>query len=55
MTKTSPPRDRSKEMQVYISKSHHAMLKEIAETDNRTIRATLELWIDHHLAMYEPK
>jgi len=41
-------RDRSNERSVYISKSHHEMLKQLAETESRTIRATLELWIDYY-------
>lgn len=40
-------RDRSSEMQVYISKAHHAALKHIAGSQGRTMRSVLERWIDN--------
>lgn len=41
-------RDRSDEMQVYISKRHHAMLKKIAQEQGRSMRLVVERMI----AMY---
>lgn len=38
-------RDRSNEMQVYISKQHHALLKEIAKEQGRSMRLVLERMI----------
>lgn len=41
-------RDRSNEMNVYISKQHHLMLKKIAQKEGRSMRVVLERMIAFH-------
>lgn len=45
-------RDRSNEMQIYISKEHHAALKRLSEAEGRTMRRVIEGLIENRTSVY---